>query len=592
MQNAPFVLLDDARMHGASDARLYEKPVRIITAHDTAGLHAAMEELDAAQAQGLHAAGYFSYEAGYALEPKLAPLLPDNGKPLCWFGLFEDYHSLAPDDVPHWLEAQRSRDSALYNAAPDIDFPAYHSAYNAIQQAIRAGDIYQANLTYKLTGQYAGEPLAIYADIRAHARAGYGGVIYDGQDWLLSFSPELFFTCYKGEITARPMKGTVARQSDPKADAQAASKLQTSEKDRAENLMIVDLLRNDISRVAKPGSVHVPHLFAIESYPTVHQMTSTVKAQLAENRTIADILRAIYPCGSITGTPKIRAMEILQALEPRPRGPYCGSMGRIDADGDAAFNVAIRTLHLDTAEKTATMGLGGAIVADSNVMGEWRECALKGAFVTDNMRQFDLIETMGFVPAKGIARLNAHLARMQASAAELGFPFDQDTARTRITAACSHILNPAKLRLLLSKAGTLAVEIQPLPAAMTGPAKVAIMPLPVPAGDFRLRHKTTARAFYDDARLSAKAESGADEVIFTDPEGRLTEGSFTHIFVGDNDAGYHTPPLELGLLPGVLRGEMLESGSAREAVLTRDDLAGGFYIGNSVRGLMAAKLIL
>ncbi|WP_164115608.1 aminodeoxychorismate synthase component I [Sphingorhabdus sp. Alg239-R122] len=587
----PFVLLDDARAQDASDARLYENPVRIITAHDSAELHSALKELDRAQAAGLHAAGYFSYEAGYALEQRLEPLLPANSKALCWFAFFESYRPLVPHDIPAWLAERKSGEGAVYNAAPDISFPAYHAAYAEVQRAIRAGDIYQANLTYKLAGQYAGDPFAIYAAYRASAGAGYGGMIYDGTDWLLSFSPELFFTAYRGEITARPMKGTVQRHANPAEDDKAVKALQANEKDRAENLMIVDLLRNDISRVAETGSVHVPHLFAIESYPTVHQMTSTVKARLAKDKTPADILRAIYPCGSITGAPKIRAMETLAGLERSPRGPYCGSMGRIDADGDAAFNVAIRTLRLDTPTKTATMGLGSAIVADSDPVSEWRECALKGAFLTGSMRKFDLIETMAFDPASGILRLEMHLERIKASAAVLGFEFDRHAARNQIQAACFHIEHAVKVRLMLGKAGAVAIEMQPMPKMAKGPMKVFIAPLPVESDDFRLRHKTSDRDFYDNARRTAQAQHGTDEVIFTDAKGRLTEGSFTHIFVGDAKAGYRTPPLELGLLPGILRREMLENGTACEAALTSADLEQGFYIGNSLRGLMQAQFI-
>ncbi len=587
----PFVLLDDARAQDASDARLYENPVRIITAHNAAELRAALKAMDRAQADGLHAAGYFSYEAGYALEQRLEPLLTMNGKPLCWFALFESYRSIAPHDIPAWLAERRGGDGAVYNAVPDIGFPAYHAAYTKVQRAIHAGDIYQANLTYKLTGQYAGDPFAIYAAYRTSASAGYGGIIYDGADWLLSFSPELFFTAYKGEITARPMKGTVRRRANPAEDIKAANALQANKKDRAENLMIVDLLRNDISRVAETGSVHVPHLFAIESYPTVHQMTSTVKAALAKGKTPVDILRAIYPCGSITGAPKIRAMEILAGLEQNPRGPYCGSIGRIDADSDAAFNVAIRTLHLDTATKTATIGLGSAIVADSDPASEWRECALKGAFLTGSMRTFDLIETMAFDPASGIIRLEMHLERIKASANALGFEFDRHAARNQIQAACFHIERAAKVRLMLSKAGAIAIEMQPMPEMAKGLAKVSIAPLPVEHDDFRLRHKTSDRDFYDSARHAAQIQLGANEVVFTDAQGRLTEGSFTNIFVGTADTGYRTPPLELGLLPGILRREMLESGAACEASLTPADLQQGFYIGNSLRGLMQAELI-
>ena len=604
LTQTPFVLLDDARAQDAADARLYRAPVEIVTAHDAAGLEAALARLDRAAGQGLHAAGYLAYEAGYALEHRLRTLLPPHGKPphgkpqhvrpLCWFGLFTEYRTIAAREMPDWLAAQRRGEGTLYALQPGTGLPAYRAAYAAVQRAIGAGDIYQANLTFQLRGHYAGDPLAIYARYRARAQAGYGGVIYDGRDWQLSFSPELFFTLLDGEITARPMKGTVPRNDEVGADAAAARGLQESVKDRAENLMIVDLLRNDLSRVAEPGSVQVPELFGIESYPTVHQMTSTVRARLAAGRSVGDMLRAIFPCGSITGAPKIRAMEILAALEDAPRGVYCGAMGRIDAAQDgrqngsaAAFNVAIRTLHLDSAAKTATMGLGSAIVADSHVDAEWAECALKGAFVTDNMQAFDLIETMAFDPVTGIARTDAHLERMKASACALGFEFDRHAARNQLHAVCFHAAHPARVRLMLAKSGAMAIAMHPMPPALPGPARVRIVPLPVDAGDIRLRHKTSDRGFYDDARHRAQ---GADEVIFARPDGQLTEGSFTHIFAGSADRGYATPPLHLGLLPGILRAELLDSGQAHEQGLTQADLTGGFFIGNALRGLMPAVL--
>ena len=579
--DTPFVLLDDARVTGAAAARLYVDPVEIVVTRRMDDIATALEALRTATRGGLHAAGYLAYEAGHALEPTLTPLVATTTEaPLLWFGLFRGFEEIAPEDV-----AARLPDPAgawVGAPTPDIDRADYDTAMMQVQALIEAGDIYQANLTFGATVKTAGHPLALYAGLRARARAGYGGVIHTGRDWMLSLSPELFFACDGARVWTRPMKGTALRSADPQADRAAAETLKTDPKQRAENLMIVDLLRNDLSRIARPGTVAVPDLFRVETYPTVHQMTSTVTGDLAEGCDAIDIIRAIYPCGSITGAPKIRAMEAIADIEHAPRGVYTGSIGRIDAGGvSAAFNVAIRTLSLG--EGTARLGLGSGIVADSNTRDEWAECLAKGTFIPSGHR-FDLIETMAFDPIEGIARLELHLRRLKSSAAVFGFAFDRHGARNELQAATFHLREPRRVRLLLAPTGAMAIETRPLPELPTGDVSVALAALPVDADDFRLRHKTTDRGFYDAGR------KGVFEILFTHPDGFLTEGSFTNIFVADGDM-LLTPPLSRGLLGGILRAELIETGKAREADLRADDLAQGFFIGNSVRGLLPAKLV-
>lgn len=581
--SAPFVLLDDARAKGASPSRLYVSPVRTLAAKTAEELEGLLSELRDAQSDSLHAAGFITYEAGFALEAKLSEKLGfrEIPTPLAWLALFEGYEeidaktvpSLLPDPAGSWLGA----------LTPEVARADYDAAFGAVEDYIAAGDIYQANLTFRASAGYAGHPLALYAAIRPRAAAGYGGVVWTGEHWLLSFSPELFFALKDGRITTKPMKGTAARHADPETDASIAEGMRADPKQRAENLMIVDLLRNDLSRVAEPGSVEVPELFTVESYPTVHTMTSTVTARLPEGAGAVELIRAIFPCGSITGAPKIRAMEIIDEIETAPRGIYCGSIGRIDANGDAAFNVAIRTLFLNKTTKRVSVGLGSGVVADSEGAAEWAECLAKGEFVRVQRPDFDLIETMRFMPDSGITRLELHLDRMKESARALDFAFDRHEARNRLHAATFHLAEPAKLRLLASRGGALAIEIRPLPE-MNGPLTVALTPLSVDSQDFRLVHKTTDRAFYDEARRS----SGADEVLFTDAEGFLTEGSLSAIFVR-RDGKLVTPPLARGLLPSVLRRELIESGEAVEADLRPDDLGDEFLLGNSVRGLFPAK---
>lgn len=585
----PFILLDDAREGDeAAPARLYSDPVEILEARTRQELDTVLDRVDQAKHEGLHAAGYVSYEAGLAMEERLRKNLPDDRVcPLAWFGLFKDYRLLEPDTVAEQLPDAKG--AWLGKLAPAITRQDYDRVFAKVQDYILAGDIYQANLTFRAHAKYVGHPLALYAAVRDRAKAGYGGVVFDGKDWMLSFSPELFFAMKDGRITAKPMKGTAERMQDEALDAAVREELQSDPKQRAENLMIVDLLRNDLSRVAEPGSVMVPELFHIESYPTIHQMTSTVTAKLADGQGAVDLLRQIYPCGSITGAPKIRAMEIIDELETDQRGVYCGSIGRIDASGDAAFNVAIRTFFLGASQETLSIGLGSGIVADSVGGDEWRECLAKGRFAAvsegvDHTIAVDLIETMAFEPDQGIIRLEAHLERMKASAAALEFEFDRHAARNTIQAITFHQEQPAKVRLMLSKSGAIAIELQPMPAPLTEPVPVRLAPMVVDPQDYRLHHKISDRSVY-----AAPGLNGTAHPVFHDAQGYLTEGAIWSIFV-ERDGKLLTPPLSRGVLPGILRGELLESGKAVEADLQAGDLDSGFYLGNSLRGLMKAEL--
>lgn len=579
----PFVLLDDARPGGAP-ARLYSAPVAVIEARSPDELLGALETLRTAVADGRHDAGFLSYEAGHALEPG-SGTTGAGATPLLWFGLFEGFSEIAdplallPDAAGAWIGAPE----------PLITRVEYDAMIARVLALIAAGDIYQANLTFRARAPFVGDPLALYAAVRARAGAGWGAVVATADETLLSFSPELFFDLSQGRITCRPMKGTARRDPDPARDVAAAAALATDEKQRAENLMIVDLMRNDLSRVACPGSVKVPELFAVEHYPTVHQMTSTVTATLDPARDAIDVLAALFPCGSITGAPKVRAMQVIADVEHDvPRGPYTGAIGRIDAPDDAQFNVAIRTLLVDAAAAKegagyATIGLGGGIVADSRAAAEWDEALAKGAFLTHDAPQFDLIETMAFDPEAGVTRVEAHLARMKASAEALGFAFDRHDARNELQAATFRLRDPAKVRLLTARSGSIAIEVAPPPAAPGYPLSASLAPLPVAREDFRLRHKTSDRAFYDAAR----AKAGTDEVVFVDTEGFLTEGSFTNVFV-ERDGILITPPSARGLLPGVLRAELIAQSRAIEGDLVPGDLANGFFLGNALRGLIPA----
>jgi para-aminobenzoate synthetase/4-amino-4-deoxychorismate lyase len=351
--------------------------------------------------------------------------------------------------------------------------------------------------------------------------------------------------------------------------------------------MIVDLMRNDLARVSEAGSVEVPELFHVESYPTVHQMVSRITARLRPGIGAVDVLGTIFPCGSVTGAPKVAAIRALRDLEPEPRGAYTGSMGWIDPGegGDAAFNVLIRTLEGQARESTCRLGLGSGLVVDSRIDDEWAECRLKGEFVAQGQRPFDLIETMRFDPQEGIVDLDRHLDRLGASTADLDFRFDRHAARNELQAATFGRKERSIVRLLLSPKGSMAIQLKPLDGPQRTPVAVTLKPLPVPPGDFRLRYKTTDRGFYDDARR----DTGTFETVFHDDQGRITEGSRTSVFV-ERDGKLLTPPTTLGLIPSVLRGRLIDEGRAVEQELFREDLQGGFLIGNSPRGLMKAVL--
>jgi para-aminobenzoate synthetase / 4-amino-4-deoxychorismate lyase len=582
--DTPFVLLDDARISGGGNtivpARLYADPIDVVTADNANQLSELFDILRNYQTQGYHIAGYFDYPSDHS----------DAISSGAWFGVFKFYREIAADAV---LSELPDPDGAFISPLrPAISRADYAAAFHAVQDYIVAGDIYQANLTFPLAAHYAGHPLALYAALRGQAAAGYGGIIWTGQKWHLSFSPELFFALKSGRVTTKPMKGTAARHADPAIDADRVSALQSDPKQRAENLMIVDLLRNDISRVCTAGSVEVPQLFHIESYPTVHQMTSTVTGQLSDGHDAIDLIEAIFPCGSITGAPKIRAMQIIDEVEAGPRGIYCGSIGRIDPNGDAAFNVAIRTLTLDVetlddAPQKLSLGLGSGVVADSIEADEWAECLAKGEFARMPGYGFDLIETMRFEPEVGILRLELHLERMKASARAFDYEFDRHAVRNQLHAMTFHLDTPSKIRLLSSSRGSISIQVAALPSVPDKLWRIAVVPLPVAPEDFRLRHKTSDRAFYDNARRQA---GSAEEVVFIDPQGYLTEGSFTSLFVRRGDI-WVTPPLTRGSLPSVLRAEMIADGSAIEGDLTPADLAGEFCVGNSLRGLIPAKAV-
>ena len=404
----PCLILDDAAQ-GRGQA--FARPLATIRADAPEEVPAALAAIEAARAAGRHVAGYFSYELGYALETRLMPLMPPaRAVPLLWFGVFEAPESFEGDGAfDAWCEGR------AYAGPLDHEWntEAYRQRFDRVRDLIAAGDLYQANLSFRSRFAFLGDPLALYRGLRADSAAPYGAYLDDGERQILSLSPELFFDlAADGKITARPMKGTAACEADPAADARARECLAASPKDRAENLMIVDLLRNDLGRVAEIGSVSVGDMFAVETYPTVHQMVSTVAARLRPGTDVTTLVRALFPCGSVTGAPKIRAMEVIAELEQSPRGVYCGAIGYFAPDGSARFNVAIRTLTISGGR--GELGIGGAVVQDSAADGEYGECLLKARYFEWPRRPLELIETFLKARFSGAVRHQRRVNKVKA----------------------------------------------------------------------------------------------------------------------------------------------------------------------------------
>jgi para-aminobenzoate synthetase/4-amino-4-deoxychorismate lyase len=585
----PFVLLDDARP-GRDRLLSFRRPAGTIRAEAPEEVPAALAAMERARADGRHLAGYLSYELGLLLEPRLAPRLPETrAVPLLWFGVFE------PPEILEGAAALAALDERIAGRAyagplrHEWDEPAYAARFARVHDWIAAGDIYQANLSFRSRFAFAGDAMALYRDLRARAGAAHCAYIDDGTHRILSLSPELFFDISAdGALTAKPMKGTAARGHDRASDDALRAWLAASEKDRAENLMIVDLLRNDLGRVAETGSVAVKDLFAVETYPTVHQMVSTVTATLRPGTGVAAILKALFPCGSITGAPKIRAMEIIDTLEDSPRGVYCGAIGYFAPDGSANFNVAIRTLTI--ADGHGELGIGGAVVYDSTAPSEYDECLVKARYYEAARKPLELIETLRYAPGEGFTRLERHLARMASSAPVFGLAFDRARALRNLQSAVFGAAGPMRVRLTLNEAGEFATTAAPLPDAAPARWTYAISPERVTSTDLLLRHKTNWRELYEREHAGLAAQTGCDEVLFLNERGALTEGSRTNLFA-EIDGALATPPLTAGVLDGCLRREMLDAGDCIERPLTPADLAraGRIFLGNSLRGLISAS---
>ena len=542
----------------------------------------ALSEITREVSRGRHAAGYIAYEAASGLDP-VYTTRESGGLPLLWFGIYEERRDVTagPTTGPGPYELSGWQSTTLRED--------YDRAIRRIREYIAAGDTYQVNHTIRMQAEFSGDPEAFYRDLCRSQCASYCAYLDLGRHKILSASPELFFSLDDGKLTARPMKGTRPRGRWEAEDLALADALHAAEKDRAENLMIVDLLRNDLGRVAETGTVSVPALWEVERYETVWQMTSSVTARLREDSGPLEILQALFPCGSVTGAPKVRTMEIISELETSPRGVYTGSIGYISPGPEMAFNVAIRTVWIDTDLGRAEFGVGGGITYDSSESGEHEECMVKARVLTARRPDFELLETLRHNADAGYYLLDRHLDRLAASARYFDFECDLSSVREALEVAADEMGGGThRCRLTLDRKGTLALHHAPL--APLGPAfRVVLCDRPVESGDPMLYHKTTHRLAYE-SRLAL--HPGYDDVILQNERGELTECCIGNLVL-DIDGKRYTPPVESGLLPGTYRAELLAREQLQERVLSPTDLecANAIFLINAVREWVQLTLV-
>jgi len=603
-----YVFLDTGKP-GADNGRsmIFRAPEQVLrcTARDDgAGF---LAEIEARLQRGKYVAGWFSYEFGCLLDPALAPCLPTAaGEALAEVGVFSA--PLPPDREEPELQGPAPRPPeesfTIKGLRPSEDEHAFLANIARIKEYIAAGDTYQVNYTLKLLFDFSGSPEALYQVLRRNQPVAYGAALKFGERHILSLSPELFFRVKARQCTVRPMKGTMARGRTLEEDARLAEFLRRDEKNRSENVMIVDLLRNDLGRLCEMGTVRAVSLFDIETYATLHQMTSTIEGRLRSGLGLADIFTALFPCGSVTGAPKIRTMEIIHELESAPRGVYTGAIGYIAPNGDMAFNVPIRTVALRGGK--GEMGIGSGIVHDSDPAAEWRECLLKGRFLTHPRPPFRLIETLPWnVERRCFLFCDEHLSRLRASAAYFGFSVDTNAAKTALEAAAEQADDEGtgwlRVRLLCGPDGFMEATAVSCacPGPFAPPRKIPLADNPptIILGDTvtdssspMLYHKTTDRGEYDKERQWA-IERGHYEVIFRNERGEITEGAISNIMILSHGR-WLTPPVACGLLAGVCRERLLKTGEVREQIFGVDDLraAEAVCVMNSVRGVVPVRL--
>lgn len=527
--------------------------------------------------QGLFAAGFISYEAAPAFDRALK-VKQAGAWPLLWFGLY---------DAPQETEPpQGAYAYSIGEWSPSINWEEYKHAIDRIKELIAAGNTYQVNLTFRLRAAFQGDPWGLFVDLIQAQEADFTAYVDIGPVAICSASPELFFELRGNGLMARPMKGTAPRGLTYSQDQIQKDWLCHSEKNRAENVMIVDMIRNDMGRVCETGSVCVPKLFEVEQYPTLWQMTSTV---VGETRApVTHIMEALFPCSSITGAPKVRTMQIIADLESEPRSVYTGCIGYIAPNRNSQFNVAIRTVLIDKKRNLAEYGVGGGIVWDSGTVDEYAECRTKARILFESRPSFRLLESLLWEPDEGYFLLEEHLRRLSGSAKYFRFDLDIERARAELTKfSRKQPAGPCKVRLLLDKNGEMELEAVKLSAIQ--PVRVGLAADPIDPNDVFLYHKTTRRQVYDEALVS---RPDCEDVILWNASGEITEASSANVVI-KLEGRLLTPPVTSGLLAGTFRDRLLTEKKIRERVITVEDLwhCEAIYLINSVRKWREAKLI-
>jgi para-aminobenzoate synthetase/4-amino-4-deoxychorismate lyase len=584
----------DDLVPGAERSFRLVEPVGILEARRPSEVAGVLEAAEAAASRGLWAGGFVAYEAAPGLDPELSARVrpPDDpfaAMPLAWFALFERREHVPLPEPPR-AEPPPAGPSPW---RPSVDRTTYDVAIERIRELIAAGHTYQVNHTIRLRATIAGDERAFYRDLCLAQRGGYAAYLDLGRYRVLSASPELFFRVDGDRITTRPMKGTAPRGRWLAEDEEIAAALLASGKDRAENAMIVDLLRNDLGRICRPGSVAVERMWEPERYETVWQLTSTIAGELRPGTSLPDVFRSLFPSGSVTGAPKVRTSQIIADLEDSARGPYCGALGYLAPTGSgepsANFNVGIRTVVLDGQTRMAEYGVGGGITYDSSAAGEYEEILAKARVLTAARPAFELFETLAHEPAEGFRHLEEHLERMGASARYLGFRFEPEAAVAALKAAAGGHAGACRVRLALGRDGELDTTVQDLPPAPDDAVRVALDDEPVDPSDLWLFHKTTRRAPYERRR---ERRTDVDDVLLVNDRGEATESTIANLAVRI-DGRWVTPPIEAGLLPGTYRAVLLREGSLEERPVTIEEVraASELALVSSVRGWRPAVLV-
>ena len=573
---------------------LFTHPVDILEIYHLNDLPGLFKKIEQSVKEKCYVAGYLTYECGYHFEKVVDKF--KSSEPIAWFGIYREplifNHTTGKWDYKNSKHPENSinRFYKINNLELGISRKEYSEKIKLIKNYIAAGDVYQINFTDKYTFDYIGSLTGLYRDLLAFQHVSYASIIKNRHGTILSLSPELFFRIEKDRITTKPMKGTILRGSTRSRDNRLKQKLANDTKNRAEMLMIVDLLRNDLGRICKINTIEVKELFRIETYETLHQMVSVIEGIIQPEVNYYNLFRALFPCGSVTGAPKIRAMEIIHELENEPRHLYTGSIGYFSPEGKVVFNVAIRTVQVRN--EAGEMGVGSGIVWDSDDTDEYEECKLKGKFFCTQYESFQLIETMLW--DRQYRLLDLHMDRLRASAKEFGFTCEIESIKSILDKEAQKFKKGKKykVRLLLAKGGYTDIESSVLRESKTKRYKVIISDDPVHSKDKFLYHKTTQRSFYNRYRQKAE-ESGLAEIIFKNEKKEITEGTISNVFI-KKDGYYYTPPEYCGLLGGVFRKYFLLSGkNIYEKVLYTTDLedADEIYICNAVIGMLKVELV-